>query len=122
MGHGDEADFEATVRRALERLTVHELPRAAAARGWPVRTPAEFRRLLFEHLRDRPAGVTAAGSRNPCLIDMILAVELGERLLSGRNCCTKMSQRQACDDDGLAALRRLLATAPRRTGPDPVDS
>jgi hypothetical protein len=113
MGDGEEADFEATVRRALDRLTVHDLPRAASERGWPVRNAAEFRRLLFDHLHDRRGEGTPAGTQDPCLIDMVLAVELAERLLAGRNCCTKMSRRQECDDDGLAALRRLLATAPR---------
>ncbi|MFO1208481.1 MAG: hypothetical protein U1E40_04570 [Amaricoccus sp.] len=40
---------------------------------------------------------------------MVLAVELGERLLAGKNCCTKMSRRQGCGDANLEALRRLLA-------------
>ena len=48
---------------------------------------------------------------------MVLAVELGERLLAGRICCTKMSRRQRCADDGLEALRRLLA-APRGSRAD----
>ena len=111
MGNGED-DFEATVRRAFDRLTTHDLPSAAAVRGWPVRSPAEFQRLLFDHLRDMP-GTSAPEGTDPCLFDMVLAVELAERLLAGRICCTKMSRRQHCADDGLEALRRILA-APRR--------
>ena len=109
MGTGDET-FEITIRRAFERLTTSELPAAAARRGWPVRTPAEFQRLLLDHLRDQRHELTDLGGGHPCLFDMVLAVELGERLLAGTNCCTKMSQRQRCGDDALEALRRLLAT------------
>jgi hypothetical protein len=114
MGNGEDRDFEATVRRAFDRLTGHDLPRAAAARGWPVRTREEFQRLLFDHLRDHPGATTLSGL-HPCLIDMVLAVELAERLLSGENCCAKMKRRQHCADDGFEALRRLLATVPRRS-------
>ncbi len=112
MGNGDDS-FETSIRRAFERLTSHDLPAAAAARGWPVRTPAEFQRLLFEHLRDSRHAPAPQGT-HPCLFDMVLAVELGERLLAGKNCCTKMNERQRCGDAALEALRRLLA-APLRT-------
>jgi hypothetical protein len=107
MGNGNE-NFETSVRRAFDRLTTRELPAAAAARGWPIRTPAEFQRLLLDHLRGErhEPPLTEA---NPCLFDMVLAVELGERLLAGQNCCTKMSQRQRCGDAALEALRRLLS-------------
>jgi len=107
MGNGNDS-FETTIRRAFERLTTQDLPTAAAARGWPVRTPAEFQRMLLDHLRDqRQAPLPAA--TNPCLFDMVLAVELGERLLAGQNCCTKMSLRLRGGDAALEALRRLLA-------------
>ena len=52
---GEGSDFEATVRRAFARLTREDLPRAAAARGWPVRTPEEFERLLLDHLNEPPS-------------------------------------------------------------------
>jgi hypothetical protein len=107
MGNGNDS-FEITVRRAFVRLTTEDLPAAAAARGWPVRAPAEFQRLLLDHLREeRLAAPPTEG--HPCLFDMVLAVELGERLLAGKNCCTKMSERQRCGDEALEALRRLLA-------------
>lgn len=89
--------FEVSVRRAFARLTREDLPRAAAAYGWPVRTSEDFERLLLDHLRDdaetgRPA--------TPSLVDLILAVELGEGLLAGDLCCRTMSarlRRAVCD-------------------------
>lgn len=113
MGHGGEAShFELTVRRAFARLTSEDLPRAAAARGWPVRTPEEFKRLLLDHLHDMPRPPHPEGT-DPCLFDMVLAVELGDRLLSGELCCATMNRRSKCGDDPLEGLRRLLAS-PRR--------
>jgi hypothetical protein len=107
MGHdGDRGDFEATVRRAFARLVGDELPRAAAARGWPVRTADEFERLLLDHVQD---GAPGDGG---CLFDLVLAVELGERLLTGKACCVRMSQRLRCGEDALETLRIALA-APR---------
>jgi len=88
---GDEADFAATVRRAFARLTRQDLPRAAAERGWPVREPEAFERLLLEHLRDAPAA-----GEEPCLFDLVLAVELGERMLAGNLCCATMNRRTSC--------------------------
>jgi hypothetical protein len=86
-----DVSFESTVRRAFARLTREELPRAAAARGWPVRTPEEFEELLFDHLHDVPG----EGRRGDvCLFDLVLAVELGERLLAGSLCCRTMNHRQ----------------------------
>jgi hypothetical protein len=83
-------DFEATIRRAFARLTREDLPRAAAMRAWPVRTPEDFERLLLDHLQDAPA----AGPRPaPCLFDLMLAVELGERMLAGSCCCATMKHR-----------------------------
>lgn len=108
MGRAEgPGDFETTVRRAFARLVTDDLPRAAAARGWPVRQPEEFERLLLDHIHDG-----APGSEE-CLFDLVLAVELGERLLSGKMCCVRMSQRRRCGDDALEKLRRLLE-APRQ--------
>ena len=91
------------------RLTGQDLPRAAEARGWPVRTPAEFERLLLDHLRDDPARTPQSP---PALVDLVLAVEIGERLLAGNLCCHKMNRRLGCaDPDGLQALWRLVAGA-----------
>lgn len=86
------ADFETTVRRAFARLTQDDLPRAAEARGWPVRTAEGFEKLLLDHLSD-------AGRRDaPSLFDLVLAVEVGEQMLAGNLCCSRMSQRLGCPD------------------------
>jgi hypothetical protein len=107
MHAGD--DFEATIRRAFARLTREDLPRAAAARGWPVRTCGEFERLLLDHLQDAPGD----GPRPaPCLFDLVLAVELGERMLAGNCCCATMKHRLRKADAGAAPpdpLAELLA-------------
>ena len=86
---GGNGSLEVSVRRAFARLTSEDLPRAAALRGWPVRTSEDFERLLLDHLRDDEAGRPAT----PCLVDLILAVELGEGLLAGELCCRTMSAR-----------------------------
>ena len=79
MSSGERAsDFEATVRRAFQRLTRHELPRgrkgtwlAGAGR------PPGFERLLLDHVSDTPR--PAGGASPPSVVDLVLAVELGER-------------------------------------------
>jgi hypothetical protein len=116
-GTDDPKEFEATVRRAFARLTGEDLPRAARSRGWPVRTPEEFERLLLDHLRDAPGEQPRATPAQPCLVDLILAVEIGERLLAGNLCCATMNRRVRCDSAGgdprraaaLKALQELLA-------------
>jgi hypothetical protein len=107
----DGTDFETSVRRAFARLTREELPRAAEARRWPIRTPDEFERLLLAHLG------TSSGEPGPCIVDMVLAVELGEGLLSGELCCHTMNRRVRCEAakgdprraEALKALLKVLA-------------
>lgn len=103
---GGGPGFEASVRRAFARLTTEDLPRAASARGWPVRTPDEFQRLLIDHLHEQ-SGMPHGGA--PSLFDMVLAVELGERLMAGTNCCDRMSRKMRCGDRALERLKTLLA-------------
>ena len=109
-------DFEVSVRRAFARLTSEELPRAAVARGWPVRRPADFEQLLLGHLKDETDG---AASPQPSLVDLILAVELGEGLLAGKLCCTTMSgrlKREACaaGEDPIQAFLAAFARKKNR--------
>ena len=111
---GEGADFEAAIRRAFARLTREDLPRAAANRDWPVRTPEDFERLLLDHLKDSP------GADGPCLFDLVMAVELGERMLAGNLCCATMSRRLRCQDmkdprraDAWKALLGVLEDASR---------
>lgn len=107
-----EASFESTIRRAFSRLTREDLPRAASARGWPVRTPEEFEQLLLDHLQDTPG----EKPKDVCLFDLVLAVELGERLLAGSLCCRTMNYRRRkpamCSKerqrDALEALRAAI--------------
>ncbi len=114
---GGKDSFEGTVRRAFARLTRDDLPRAAVARGWPVRTPEDFERLLLDHLKDDGAG---GGLPTPGLVDLVLAVELGEGLLAGKLCCVRMSGRLqgACGEQATAAgedpIRALLAAFARK--------
>ena len=92
-------EFEAAVRRAFARLTDQDLPRAADERGWPLSTPEEFRTLLLGHLADGPGRrVEDAG-----IFDLVLAIELGERMLAGSACCERMSHRQKTSSCGRAA-------------------
>ena len=117
-GTDDPKEFEATVRRAFARLTSEDLPRAARSRGWPVRTPEEFQKLLLDHLRDKPAAQPQGDApARPCLVDLILAVEIGERLIAGNLCCATMNRRVRCDSASgdprraaaLKALQEILA-------------
>ncbi len=117
-GSDDPKEFEATVRRAFARLTSEDLPRAARSRGWPVRTPEEFQRLLLDHLRDTPSEHPRKDRQaHPCLVDLILAVEIGERLIAGNLCCATMNRRVRCDSASgdprraaaLKALQEILA-------------
>lgn len=116
---GDKS-FEVSVRRAFARLTRDDLPRAAAERNWPVRRPEDFERLLLDHLRDGGDPGTGSGAAaTPSLVDLILAVELGEGLLAGDLCCVTMSgrlRRAACAADGEDPIGALLAAFARKRG------
>jgi hypothetical protein len=111
MHDREDKDFETVVKRAFTRLTRQDLPRAAESRGWPIRTPAEFERLLLAHLGN------SSGEARPCMVDMVLAVELGEGLLSGELCCHTMNRRVRCEvakgdprrAEALKALLEVLA-------------
>jgi hypothetical protein len=81
--HGGE-NFEATIRRA--------------------------ERLLLDHLQDAPGDRPRPA---PCLFDLVLAVELGERMLAGNCCCTTMKHRlskvKGESPDPLSALLAAIA-------------
>jgi hypothetical protein len=113
MAGGNE-NFELSVRRAFARLTREDLPRAAAVRGWPVRTSTDFERLLLDHLKD---DADPGSPPRPSLVDLILAVELGEGLLAGKLCCTTMSGRLgrgACASGEGDPIEALLAAFARK--------
>lgn len=103
---GECSDFETAVHRAFARLTAEDLPRVARERGWPVKRPEEFERLLLSHLEDVPSRSDFAEPR--CLVDLVLAVELGERLLAGKLCCLTMNRRlRSFETFGLDSVRHL---------------
>lgn len=105
---GESSDFESAVHRAFARLTTEELPRVARERGWPIHRPQDFEQLLLSHVEDVPDGRDCAKPR--CLVDLVLAVELGERLLAGKLCCLTMKRRLRSHEtvgiDALAVWRR----------------
>lgn len=113
----DKSDFEKTVRRAFARLVSEDLPRAAAERAWPVRTRAAFESLLLSHVRDCTDAVEQAS-----VVDLVLAVELGERLIAGDLCCTKLRRRTLSDgpesrrEEAWQALLAVLGEAERARG------
>jgi hypothetical protein len=78
-------DFAATVRATLVRLIETELPAAALARGWTVRSSTAFERILLDRALGVPwetvLGPAGRGRLDP--LDGALAVEIGARLLSG---------------------------------------
>jgi len=118
MTRGNES-FEGSVRRAFARLTRDSLPRAAVARGWPVRTSEDFERLLLDHLRDDRGEDAESQPTRPSLVDLILAVELGEGLLAGKLCCVTMSGRlrkAACVGVEGDPIEALLAAFARKKG------
>ena len=72
--------------------------------------------LLLGHLKDETDG---AASPQPCLVDLILAVELGEGLLAGKLCCTTMSgrlKRESCaaGEDPIQAFLAAFARKKNR--------
>jgi hypothetical protein len=115
---GGNRSFEVSVRCAFARLTRDDLPRAAAERGWPVRTSEDFERLLLDHLRDEDDSDGGFGrAETPTLVDLILAVELGEGLLAGNLCCRTMNGRlrkAACEAGDGDPIEALLAAFTRK--------
>ena len=118
-GGEDAVSFEATVRRAFSRLTCEDLPRAAAARGWPVSSREDFERLLLESPARRPRG----GATGTVPVRSRPGGELGERMLAGNLCCHRMSHRnqtvKPCSKerqrDALAGLLAAVAQLRRES-------
>lgn len=96
MRKNDETgDFEASTRRAYERLLAERLPTAGRTRGWPWTTREEFETLLLGH-------IGADGAEDDLLLS-ILAIDLGERLLVGDVCWTRL---RACEIARDGALKK----------------
>jgi hypothetical protein len=136
------ASFDATVRRAWAALLA-DLPRAARGRAWPVDSAAGFERILLDHVLDTPweSAISPPSTRNADPFDLVLAIEMGERLLAGtasvseldrrslalraertgqpRHCCGPCKAGALADDAAADLLHRAIISArfaPRRPG------
>lgn len=89
----ENSDFENCVRRTWRRLVLETLPAEAAGRRWPVATPDGFVRVLLDHVCDGPweRHVDAAAGVNT--IELVLAIEAAERVLSGAADLSEMNRR-----------------------------
>jgi hypothetical protein len=91
----DDSNFEHCVQRTWRRLVLEVLPAAAAGRRWPVSTPDGFVRVLLDHVFEGPwerhvgrPDLQAVGA-----IELVLAIEAGERVLSGKADLSEMNRR-----------------------------
>jgi len=104
--------FEQEVREAFRALVAEALPAAAAARGWPVAAAPDFERLLLDHACGAPwDGPAGCGAARTSLLELVLAVETGARLLDGGACVAELSRRSL--DLRAAACAAPCALAPR---------
>jgi hypothetical protein len=114
---GEDGDFAGQVRRAFRELVCEALPAAARSRGWPVARPADFERMLLDHVCGAPWETAVPGGRAGavCPLDLALAVETGARVLEGSACLGEIARRsgtmRAAACDAPDALR------PRDRGP-----
>jgi hypothetical protein len=110
----DQRDgFSDSLHATWARLIGRDLPAAAARAGWPLRDPADFERILL----DRVLGEAWAGPADD--LDLIIAVELGGRLLEGGVCPVALdresrARREAAAAELTAAIlaRRGLSEGP----------
>lgn len=130
----DSKDIETLARRAWAELVTTVLPAAASGRSWPVATPAAFERVLLDNVLGAPweTVIGRPSAETACALDLILALEMGERAREGLACLSEMNRRslalrashtgEPCptvcggrpepqiDDLDVAALRRALTS------------
>lgn len=87
--------FEAAVRGAFATLVNDRLPAASRGRDWPVVGPEGFKRVLLDHAVGAPWEAALPGSGLPAasLLDLIVAIEMGERLVEGSACIVRLNRR-----------------------------
>ncbi len=95
----DQRDrFADSLHAAWARMIGQDLPAAAARAGWPVREPADFERILL----DRVLGEGWAGPADD--LDLILALELGGRVLAGEVCPVALDRESRARREVAAAV------------------
>jgi hypothetical protein len=101
-----------TLRATWKQLIGQDLPEAAARAGWPLRDPEAFERILL----DRVLGEGWAGPADD--LDLILAVELGGRVLEGKVCPVALDRESRTKREAAAAdlMARILARRGRPQG------
>jgi hypothetical protein len=131
----DSLGFDEVVRAAWAALIRDILPAAARGRNWPVGSPAGFERILLDHVLGAPweSLVAAPSGCNADPLDLVLAIEMGERLAAGSASISDLNRRSlalranrtgtargACDgcgppsvseDDAAALMQRAIASA-----------
>lgn len=120
MTQGSDSPLSETiVRKAWQQLIAQDLPRAATARGWSLTAPAEFERVLLDQVHPAPSNTP----RRPCVVDLVLAIELGQRALRGQVCLDAMDRRSRAmrsrPGPRVSDLARILADiCPDRRAPN----
>lgn len=78
-----QGEFDLCVRETWRDLVGIVLPRAAQRRGWAVTGPAALERVILDAVCDGPWEETARGT-GIGIVELVLAIELGERILVGQ--------------------------------------
>lgn len=131
----DTSSFDGIVRRAWTAMLHETLPAAAPGRGWPVGSATGFERLLLDHVLAAPweSVIASPSSETADPLDLVLAIEMGERLVEGlasiselnrrslamraaragpaQEACDRCSQSSIIDDDAVSLIRRAIASA-----------
>lgn len=100
-GEGEPYLCEATLRAVWQRMIAERLPAAAPRFGWPRWSSADYERLLLDQITDAPQGAR----RDPCPIDLVLAIELADRALRGQVCLKAMARRADARRAGAAQAK-----------------
>jgi len=121
----DIATCDETLHRAWKALTGTILPQTARARGWPVVTAQGFERLLLDHVLDAPwdAVIVPPDARQVDAIDLMLALETGQRLADGRASLAALERRsRALRTRATGEGAPRLAESPLPAGPGPAST
>jgi hypothetical protein len=87
--HGD---FDLCVRETWRDLVGTVLPHAARRRGWAIDAPAAFRRTILDAVCGGPWEETARRT-GIGIVELVLAIEFGERMLAGQVDVAELSRR-----------------------------